>query len=260
MSSVKNQPINPLRAAELLKGKEDETKTEDLEKSLSYVPMNVYSFSELDRVEAVYEYKEELFETFHQFIQIAENIVFDFPQRATELFLPLVVDFINRLQQLEMQNDEMMKSVKKGSIALFKGKDGSLYWVGVPTNKFIDRDNDIIADAAHQEFVKALESGDADYPTLNIWHIPVPVGNTQFVDYDPRGFLVAGGKVKKEYETLVKSLVENATEVTGMSHLVPAYQYELDSDGVVIKYRSKEFSLLPNSEAANQLTAFTVKE
>lgn len=136
-----------------------------------------------------------------------------------------------------------------------------MYWGGVPTNKFQDRDNppDIFCDAAHRKFVKAV-SQTQQYPDLYIWHIPKAVGKAKWVDYDERGFLVASGIIYPEYEELVQSIVKNAKGPLGMSHGVNAGAYKRDANepNVIVEYFSHEFSLLPLSEAANLLTAFKV--
>lgn len=231
----------------------------------AYVPYNVFSFNQLDTIEAVQELEHDVRELFWEFVGIGENIIYANREQLPEnnvlvAFLVLMNEFIARLADITSDFMRSGESVQKGTVGLYKGADGLLYWAGVPTNKYIDREGDIIADAAHREFVKSLKDGTTEYPDLYLWHIPVAVGKANWVDYDERGFLVAGGTVYKQYQGLVENLVNNSDSDAAMSHLVPAGKYERNAEGTITKYRSIEFSLLPSDNAANQLTAFTTKK
>lgn len=161
----------------------------------------------------------------------------------------------------ENLNDEnnLNVLVETPTFKLIKSDEG-LYWFGVPTNKYLDKDGEIIASYAHEEFVKSVNEGIEPFPELWIWHIKKAVGTTDFIDYDERGFVVAGGTIFKEYENLVEKIVTNAIaqgDVMGMSHqMVPGKT--LLQGKTYIKYVSKEFSLLPVKHAANSLTGFTI--
>lgn len=235
-------------------------KAQDVSKCMStYVPYNVFTFSELESVKMAQEAENAMRNLFGQFISLGENIIFDGGGNKTEMMLNLINEFIGKLSSVSIDMSKISKDIGKSSITLFKSADGTLYWVGVPTNKYIDKDGDIISDAAHQDFVRALKSNEVPLPELRLWHIPVAVGKSTWVDYDDRGFLVAGGTVFKNYQNLVESIVTNGNDVPGMSHLVPAGMYERDESGTITKYRSIEFSLLPNKKAANGLTTFAVE-
>jgi len=119
----------------------------------SYVPYGVYSFKDLDNVHAAYEFREELREMYYDFVVIGDNILNDYPNEAGERLLTLVKEFNARLTL-------MQKELVSGSVTLFKSKDDDcLYWVGVPTNKFQDREGDIFSDVSHRKLVKSLDEG-----------------------------------------------------------------------------------------------------
>jgi len=223
-----------------------------IEKS-SYVPYGITSFEQLDAYENVHEYAEQLRDMFYQFVMIGDNIISMYPNEAIDMLSSLVKEFNSRL--VKLQND-----FKSGSIALFKSTDGNLYWVGVPTNKFQDREKDIFSDISHRKLVKSLESGNAEYPDLYIWHRKPAVGKATWVDYDERGFLVAGGIIHKEYEALVTNLVANSTEPLGMSQGIYRKDIKFDNDGTIVEYTPFEFTFLPHKNACNLLTAFTTNE
>jgi len=219
----------------------------------SYVPYGVYSFKDLDSVHAAYEFREELREMYYDFVVIGDNILNDYPNEAGERLLTLVKEFNARLTL-------MQKELVSGSVALFKSKDDDcLYWVGVPTNKFQDREGDIFSDVSHRKLVKSLDEGSIEYPDLYIWHQKPAVGKATWVDYDERGFLVAGGTVHKDYEDLVINLLANTTEPLGMSQGIYRKDIKVDSDGTIIEYKPFEFTFLPHKNACNILTAFTTQ-
>jgi len=145
------------------------------------------------------------------------------------------------------------------NVAIFKEKSKeALQWVGIPTNKFIDRHNQMILESAHLNFIKDVERGIEPYPVLLIWHIPdEPVGFTNWLAWDERGFLLAGGEIYKEYEDLIIKLC-NSTPNMGMSHGMPSNKVILKQNKFY-KYVSVEYSFLPQDEAANVLTKFKYK-
>ncbi len=233
-----------------------------------FVPFGVTSFAELDVVSADLQKRDDLIDLYFSFMQMADDILFaqvvPLPQITTAM-TRLTMEFLDRMSRLETLSEtfslDREASAKNGQIALYKDIDGVLHWGGVPTNKFIDRSvpPDIFAESAHQKFVKDLQIGNADFPSLFIWHMPVEVGITSWVDYDDRGFLTAGGTIHKQWEPLVLSLIMNSDEPMGMSHGVWLKDIVRDEEEthVIRGYKSYEFSLLPLSEAANLLTSFS---
>lgn len=217
-----------------------------------YVPYGVYSFAQLDKINQVYEFQDELREMYYEFVVLGENILMDYPEQAGEKLKTLVNEFAARLKAMQ---DKLIS----GSVALFKSEDGNLYWAGVPTNKFEDRQKDIFSDISHRKLVKALDEGTASYPDLYIWHQQPAVGKATWVDYDERGFLMAGGIIHKEYESLVVNLVANSTEPLGMSQGIYVKDIVRDNDGTILEYYPFEFTFLPHKNACNSLTAFTTE-
>lgn len=223
---------------------------EKLEKG--YVPYGAYTFSDLDKIHAVNEFRDKLSEMYYEFVILGENILMDYPESAAEKLISLTKEFTSRMQLLR---DKLIS----GSVALFKGMDNQLYWVGVPTNKFEDRVKDIFADESHRKLVKSLTEGEVKYPDLYVWHKKPAVGEATWVDYDERGFLVAGGVIYKEYEDLVINLISNSDEPIGMSQCMWVKDVERSPEGVITKYTPFEFTFLPHSQACNSLTAFTLE-
>jgi len=225
--------------------------TEDTAKlEKSYVPYSVFSFAELERVEVARNFNNQLREMYYDFVMIGENILESYSDSVGAMLLALTKEFVAKIRILQEQ-------LQSGSVALFKSADGSLYWAGVPTNKFQDRDADIFSDVSHRKLVKSIGDGDVPYPDLYIWHKPTAVGKATWVDYDERGFLVAGGVVHKEYHEIVQNLIANADEPIGMSQGIYTKNIKRDEEGTIVEYIPFEFTFLPQQHAANLLTTFT---
>lgn len=235
-----------------------------------YIPSSVTSFNDLDAINKANQQLQNIVELFWNYLELADNVLYGdirSPEETQFLLARLTSEYFNRLINLEQ-----IKSITKSAIEslddsqskfmLMKDNTGNLLWGGIPTNKFIDKHNDIISEAAHKLFVKELEEGIIDYPDVYLWHIRKAVGTTEWVSYDPRGFVVAGGKIFPEYAEYVTNIIKNTDEEIGMSHGVylKDIQRDITNPHVISKYRSHELSLLPLSEAANILTAFTSEE
>ena len=240
---------------EILKERREANKSDGTtQKDLNWVPYDVYSFGQFEVVDRLDDIRQEYTKVFNIFVQIADNIMYNRPDGFADRLIQLTSDFTKKILEIKLQEGEILKS---GSVALFKSH-GELQWIGVPTNKFQDREKDILSDVAHRKFVKMLKDGTAEMPKLFPWHTG-EIGKATWVDYDERGFLIAGGTINKAYEDYVINLVGNTTEPLGMSHGMYNKDIVRDSanPNVIIEYKSFEFSFLPQSYAANLLTSFT---
>jgi len=168
---------------------------------------------------------------------------------------------VSAVKSLFKRDDDGQES---GGFTVYKDAlTGAWRWVAIFSNKYRDRDNppEIITDAAHKDFVDAVDKGEYPYPELWLWHVPgTKWGQADYVAYDDRGFAIASGTVDKGMEHVAESMSAD-TEVL-VSHGMPAAEVARDeSDGTLItRYRSKEISPLPAWAAANELTGFSVVE
>ncbi len=142
---------------------------------------------------------------------------------------------------------------------VLKSKDGSLRWIGIPTNKWRDRDMpaQIISEAAHREFVEYIDKT-KEYPELLSWHTPgTRIGIADVVDYS-HGFLVMGGPIDKDkYAEAERLAAKCQTEDIGMSHGF-VYTYSDKANEIIGHYRIWEVSHLPTAVAANVWTAIDI--
>lgn len=148
-------------------------------------------------------------------------------------------------------------SMEKEDNAVQIEKDANGDWRAVMwvSNKFIDRDEEIICEAAHKEYVEWVNSNKEFMPASISWHVPETVKENpcDFVDYID-GFLVASVKLT---EPEAEKLLTLSKEVNlGMSHGSFVLERDKDDPRIITKYRMYEVSDLPLKNAANPFTDF----
>lgn len=134
---------------------------------------------------------------------------------------------------------------------VYKDSSGNYRWFGWATNKWIDREEEILTDAAHREFLNYLNNNPEKAPELWIWHTPGSARKhrADWWDYQ-NGFFMYSGELT---EAEANSYSEKSTKNVGMSHGF----YVLDKhDKYILKYRTFEVSELPRDKAANAYTGF----
>lgn len=175
------------------------------------------------------------------------------------------------------------------SFATFKqDKAGDWWFIGLYSNKFEDREQEIISEAAHKEYVAwANEKG--FQPPVTAYHLPrqkpgfwkkvmtayesdkistdamnglmesayrkYALARTQHLFYS-NGFVGVVAKVYQEKIEAAKRLSESDYDL-GMSHGFTNVQI---SDNIFDRYRSFEFSLLLRDRAANLFTFGRIME
>lgn len=152
---------------------------------------------------------------------------------------------------------DVKKSMPKKDFAVFKDNDGNYRWFGWVTNKFKDRDGDILTDSAHIEFYNFLNANPEYAPELWTWHTPGTARKMKadWWEYANGFFMYSGILNEDEADAFLNS--DNDDVEVGMSHGF----YVLEKVGnYILKYRTFEVSELPLEKAANPFTNFTVKE
>ena len=146
-------------------------------------------------------------------------------------------------------------SMEKEDNAVQIEKDANGDWRAVMwvSNNYLDRDNEIISEAAHKEYVDWVNNNRELMPASISWHIPETVkeNHVDFMDYID-GFLVASVKLtEKEAESL---LTLSKKVNLGMSHGSFVLERDPNDQRVITKYRMYEVSDLPLKNAANPFT------
>ena len=246
------------------------------------------SFADLDAAEAARQEQGRLYELVENFGMLSSNVLrSEMVADKPAAIAALVAELSSRMLTGEVEKKEAdpgtadtpaqdvaaaeTKETDTGGVLgdeasgvlVWKERNGAMRWLGTHTNHYIDRDNppDILSAEAHQRFAERVAKGIDPAPELWIWHAPVPVGETDYLAWDDRGFLISSGTVKPEWEKAVKALTESG-EPLGMSHGMPLESIKRDKKDprVVLDYTSKEISILPLDKAANLLTALRAKE
>lgn len=230
----------------------------DTKKSYDYwPPMSVTSFEEYEQWSTRTEAQKNIWAMVDVYGDLIYNVMADddIEDKASALS-NLANEFATRVDgELSKESDDQRP------VFIYKDTDGNYYFIGVYSNQFEDREGDIISSSAHQEFAKALNDGEADYPELWVWHIPNAIGKSTLVTYDKdTGMAVVGGYFYNEYNWLAEQL-SKASEL-GMSHGMPIKDIERSQadKSTIIRYRSKEVSVLPVWAAANVLTEFGINK
>lgn len=141
---------------------------------------------------------------------------------------------------------------------IYKDKAGEYHWLVIYSNNYRDDDGipEIISADAHKDFVAACDSGAWKMPELWYWHVPfTDIGKAQMVAYDDNtGFAIAAGKFYPTSLAVVEKLKARADLL--VSHGMPGTEIRRDEADptIITRYRSREFSLLPGTAAANRLT------
>ena len=167
----------------------------------------------------------------------------------------------NEYRKMHVRDSDMPMSVKEHapSFVLKEQSDGSYRWLAIYSNKFRDRDGDIISDASHRRLDKMINDGTVPYPELWYWHVPGSRwGKADFHAYDDRGFSIAAGTVDVGKEHIAKAVSERGGVL--VSHGMPIRFIERDpsDEHVITKHVTVEISPLPAERAANLLTGFNI--
>lgn len=145
---------------------------------------------------------------------------------------------------------------REKSLYIWKEAD-AYHWLAAYSNNRRDNDSppEIISTESHKEFDIALQENKWPMPELWLWHIPYPVGITQYHAYDEStGFPVAAGTFYKGMEWAAEGI--SKAEWDGVSHGMPSsWIKRSDKDkSIIVQHRTKEITFLPLWAAANKLT------
>ena len=173
-----------------------------------------------------------------------------------------VVKMFERSELKELGTGFTTKLEKAGADVLYSANDFVIYkdssgvtrFYGIYSNKYKDLEDEIIAEAAHKDFIAAVEAKEVELPELQLWHIPAPIGEVKNVIWSEYGFVIATGEVYKEFAPLVDKIVKTTKEKGEQLGMSFGF-YVLGRDkNVITKYKATEVSFLPLDRAANRLT------
>ena len=236
-----------------------------------YVPYVAITFDEMDAAARAERSALGMKTLANQFKALIDNIfvnddVEDKARRVQELSRQLIARLPKVFQGQDERGARLSGSptmnLERSAFSVVKQKDGIYRWLSIWTNKYRDRDNppEILSEAAHIDFVKAVNDGNWPYPELWFWHHEKRIGISDIVTYDKdSGFSIASGTFDKEFELVAESFMLSDIE-WGTSHGMPIEEIRRDKGdpSVLVRYRTKEISPLPMQNAANELTGFVL--
>lgn len=180
------------------------------------------------------------------------------------------------------------RSPERDKSTFLKSADGTLWFLGIYSNKFKDVEGDILSERAHREFAEWANRNNF-HPQLTLLHLPrmpnwfwqeaykalgqQPAKMNELLrevykDYSIGevervipldGFIAVVARIKPEAAPIAEKL--SALPNLGMSHgfiVLDFHVYDKGSgasDGIVVdRYRTYEVSILPQARAANKFT------
>lgn len=231
------------------------------------------SFAELD---AYLETKADVahFESItYQFKSIIDNILFDdrvgtaekagMISAATEVYkMKLTAREKGMFGKFKEYVAKLLKDKKdpsnggSNSLEIITQKDGSKRWFGRYSNNYMDREQEIVSEEAHKEFVAYLKQYPDRMPAFWSWHIPGTsrAADADYIDYID-GFMIASGPLTAEEADQLSKSIEYDDGKTGMSHGMFVLERDPGRKEIITKYRSYEISDLPLANAANGFTS-----
>ena len=268
-------------AAILEKAVEDKSNGKDKKHIVYIVPYGALSFDDVEEYTKSQVVGERIGELTRIFQDLVDNIMWDDEiEDKGAAMTALTKEFNSRVSDaieagstgigivggvLQFFKDKLPKKKEKEVVdhGLMIWKEGDLYrWVSIYTNKYRDEDvpPEILAEAAHEQFVKEVEAGEQPYPELWHWHTPgTRWGVADLLHFDKdTGFMVASGWVDKGHEVEAETIM--ALDSIKTSHGMPEEFIKRDDkdNTVITNYASREISDLPARYAANQLTGFSI--
>lgn len=180
-------------------------------------------------------------------VNAADNLL-QMVDNAEKSWTVRISDYVKSLFTEPTKNDTELTG-----FIVEKDLTGAYRWFAWVSNKWVDREGEILTDAAHKDYIQFLDANPDKAPELWLWHTPGTAYEKQadWWDYN-NGFLVFSGLLTDtEAQPYVNKTV--TAEPIGVSHGF----YKLAGTGKYItKYRTFEISPLPLDRAANSHTAF----
>jgi len=239
------------------------------------------SFDDLDRAKTIFDQALALVRT----IEREESRAYAYVNLVQQMVNASFVDEA-RVVAEEMK---VKKTPEIKTYVTFKqDAQGDWWFIGLYSNKYIDRDEEILSEKAHQKYVEWVKETGIKPPVIlmhmpkhlpGFWYQVMQAHNSGMIttktlnnllkdfykDYAlaetekvfyANGFTGVAAKVYNDKQGWVKNLI-NYPEKLGMSHgFIP-----MEMDGNIYnEYRAFEFSVLPLKRAANVYTSIRLME
>lgn len=142
------------------------------------------------------------------------------------------------------------------AFAVFKTVDGRNGWVARHTGKWIDREDEILAERAHEAYVERVQRGIVPMPELWMWHNKGTKHGQAVSVWKSGGFALAAGLIDDtaEGQRMFDYYQKNSGKIK-LSHMFH-YPKETKIDGVYHEYNTVEITTLPDGAEAFPYTSF----
>jgi hypothetical protein len=163
-------------------------------------------------------------------------------------FIELITDTVKSILNPAKSADEPVFSVFKAN--------GKSYWIARHTGKFVDREDEIIANRAHDEYIERVQKGLVPLPTLCTWHKLASKHGQADMVWKSDGFTLAFGHFDDtpEAENAFRFYEKNAGKIK-LSHMFN-YPKRAKQGRVFYAYNTIEITTLPAGAEAFPYTSF----
>lgn len=154
---------------------------------------------------------------------------------------------------------EALKSIfnpDEPAFSVFKASNGKHYWIARHTGKFKDREDEIIANHAHDEYVARAQAGKVPMPELWVWHKAGSRHGQADMIWKSGGFTLALGHFDDtpEAEKAIVFYQKNRGKIK-LSHMFH-YPKHAKQGRVYHAYNTVEITTLPDGAEAFPYTSF----
>jgi len=140
--------------------------------------------------------------------------------------------------------------------SIFKDAAGIPHWHAIYTNNFIDREDEILTEKAHDNFIDRLDMGLVPMPTLQAWHTPgSDHGLATCIWRDGHMVHAVGDFMDNDLAKAAIPYYEKYAHKLKMSHMFEAPMSAFDGKHYE-DYNTIEITTLPPEAAANPYTSF----
>lgn len=139
---------------------------------------------------------------------------------------------------------------------VFKANGGRKGWIARFTGKFVDREGEILADKAHEEYVARVQKGIVEPPELWMWHAKGTRHGQAVTVWKSGGFVLAAGLFDETVEgERAFNYYQKQRGKIKLSHMFH-YPKEAKLNGVYYAYNVVEITALPDGAEAFPYTSF----
>ena len=158
---------------------------------------------------------------------------------------------------------DMFKGMPKPEQAFTveKAQNGEYYWLARHTGKFIDREQEIITDKAHEEYVARVQKGLVPMPELWTWHKKGTMHGQADAVWKTGGFVHAFGHFVGTPEQIKRAVTyyQKMGDKIKLSHMFK-YPTRAKQGKIYHAYNTVEITTLPDGAEAFPYTSYEVND